>query len=306
MATTYDPNKLTAYKNVFGKTYTAPDPVIGADGNPVAAVPYSDKYGQSWDSDTQGKAFETWMDAGQYDASGGVGTVTPPAAPAAPTMTGGGTPDPATGLIGTPTMVSDEVSKVIAEDSPLMQQARTRGLQSMAPRGLVNSSMAIGAADSAMYDAAVPIAQQNAAAKNTLLGQTNTINYETAAQNHAAAREVALRDIDNGLKAAMQNADAQTQQFLRQIDNDTKIRLTNIEADYKTLIETSNSAGEIYKGTLAAISAAINNPDMDAASKASTINGLWDSTSVALNLIGSINGVDVRDLLLWEPVETVP
>lgn len=299
MATTYDPNKLSAYKNVFGKTYVPP---AGAP----AAVPYSDKYGQSWDSDTQGKAFESWMDAGQYDASGGVGTVTPP--PVAPpvTMTGGGTPDPVSGLIGTPTMVSDEVSKVIAEDSPLMQQARTRGLQSMAPRGLVNSSMAIGAADSAMYDAAVPIAQQNAAAKNTLLGQTNTINYETAAQNHAAAREVALRDIDNGLKAAMQNADAQTQQFLRQIDNDTKIRLTNIEADYKTLIETSDSAAEIYKGTLAAISAAINNPDMDAASKASTINGLWDSTSVALNLIGSINGVDVRDLLLWEPVETVP
>jgi len=295
MAATYDPNKLTAYKNVFGKTYVPP---AGAP----AAVPYSDRYGQSWDSDTQGKAFESWMDAGQYDASGGVGTVVPP--PVAPpvTMTGGGTPDPITGLIGTPTMASDEVSKIIAEDSPLMQQARTRGLQSMAPRGLVNSSMAVGASEAAMYDAAVPIAQQNAAAKNTLLGQTNTINYEKAAQNHAAAREVALRDIDNGFKAAMQNADAQTQQWLKQIDNDTKVRLTNIEADYKTLIETSDSAAEIYKGTLAAISTAINNPDMDAASKAATINGLWDSTAVALNLIGSINGVDVRDLLQWEPV----
>jgi len=306
MAATYDPNKLSAYKTVFGKTYTAPAPTFGADGQPVAAVPYSDKYGQSWDSDTQGKAFESWMDAGQYDASGGVGTVAPPAPSTPVTMTGGGTPDPVTGLIGTPTMVSDEVNKVIAEDSPLMQQARTRGLQSMAPRGLVNSSMAIGAADSAMYDAAVPIATANAAAKNNLLTQTNTINYETAAQNHAAAREVALRDIDNGFKAAMQNADAQTQAWLKQIDNDTKVRLANIEADYKTLIETSDSAAEIYKGTLAAISSVINNPDMDAASKAATINGLWDSTAVALNLIGSINGVDVRDLLLWEPVEAVP
>lgn len=299
MATTYDPNKLSAYKNVFGKTYVPP---AGAP----AAVPYADRYGQSWDSDTQGKAFESWMDAGQYDASGGVGTVAPSTPSTPVTMTGGGTPDPVTGLIGTPTMVSDEVSKVIAEDSPLMQQARTRGLQSMAPRGLVNSSMAVGASEAAMYDAAVPIAQQNAAAKNTLLGQTNTINYEKAAANMTAAREVALRDIDNGFKAAMQNADAQTQEWLKKIDNDTKVRLTNIEADYKTLIETSDSAAEIYKGTLAAISSAINNPDMDAASKAATINGLWDSTAVALNLIGSINGVDVRDLLLWEPVEAVP
>lgn len=299
MATTYDPNKLSAYKNVFGKTYVPP---AGAP----AAVPYSDKYGQSWDSDTQGKAFETWMDAGQYDASGGVGTVTPP--PVAPpvTMTGGGTPDPVSGLIGTPTMVSDEVSKIIAEDSPLMQQARTRGLQSMAPRGLVNSSMAIGAADSAMYDAAVPIAQQNAAAKNTLLGQSNTIRYETAAQNHAAARETALKELDNAFKAASQNADAQTQLFLKQVETDNKAKLMNIEADYKTLIEASDSAAEIYKGTLAAISAAINNPDMDAASKASTINGLWSSTETALNLIGSINGVDLGPLLDWERVEAVP
>jgi len=297
---TYDPNKLLANRNVFGKTYTAPAPTEGA-----AAVPYSDRYGQSWDSDTQGKAFESWMDAGQYDASGGVGTVAQPPASTPVTMTGGGTPDPVTGLIGTPALVSDEINNVIAADSPLMQQARTRGLQSMAPRGLVNSSMAVGASEAAMYDAALPIAQGNAAAKNALQAQTNTINYETAASNMAAAREVALRDIDNGFKASMQNADAQTQQWLKQLDNDTKVKLTNIEADYKTLIEMSNSASEIYKGTLAAISTAINNPDMDAPSKATTINGLFDRMSVAMNMIGSINGVDITDLLQWEPVTTV-
>ena len=45
-----------------------------------------------------------------------------------------------------------------AKDNPLLQQARTRAAQKMNGMGLMNSSMAIGAGESAMYDAAMPIA----------------------------------------------------------------------------------------------------------------------------------------------------
>jgi len=58
--------------------------------------------------------------------------------------------------------VRQQLQDLIAEDSPLMQQARARALQTANSRGLLNSSMAMTAADSAMYDAAMPIATQDA------------------------------------------------------------------------------------------------------------------------------------------------
>ena len=58
--------------------------------------------------------------------------------------------------------VRSQLQQIIADDSPLMQQARTRALQTANSRGLLNSSMARTAADSAMYDAAMPIATQDA------------------------------------------------------------------------------------------------------------------------------------------------
>lgn len=83
--------------------------------------------------------------------------------------------------------VSGQLESVLANDSPLMQQARTRAMQAMNSRGLTNSSMAVGAADSAMYDAALPIAQGNAAvysdAAKTNAAQKN--QFSMASNNQA-------------------------------------------------------------------------------------------------------------------------
>ena len=58
--------------------------------------------------------------------------------------------------------VQAQLQQIIASDSPLMQQARTRALQTANGRGLLNSTMSQTAADSAMYDAAFPIAAADA------------------------------------------------------------------------------------------------------------------------------------------------
>lgn len=92
--------------------------------------------------------------------------------------------------------VQDQLQQIIANDSPLMQQARARALQSANSRGLLNSSMAITAGDSALYDAAMPIAQQDAstyadAAKfNT--GELNTFSRD----NNAFTRDAFMADFN--------------------------------------------------------------------------------------------------------------
>ena len=60
--------------------------------------------------------------------------------------------------------VAGQVEDLIAKNSPLMQQAETSALQQMNRRGLLNSSMAVGAGQEAVMKQALPIAQADATA----------------------------------------------------------------------------------------------------------------------------------------------
>lgn len=105
--------------------------------------------------------------------------------------------------------VAGQLQSVLASDSPLIQQARTRALQSQNANGRLNSTMAAGAADAAMYDAALQIAtpdantynlaaQTNAATANTFGRDANAFtrsqdmaNFNVNANNWAAQQEAA-------------------------------------------------------------------------------------------------------------------
>jgi hypothetical protein len=71
---------------------------------------------------------------------------------------------------------SGQLQGILAQDNPLMQQARAQAKQGMAARGLVNSSMAQGAGVAAMLEKAIPIANADA---NTFATQALT-NQQSA------------------------------------------------------------------------------------------------------------------------------
>jgi hypothetical protein len=60
--------------------------------------------------------------------------------------------------------VSGQLNKILMGGSPLMQQAETEGMRLANSRGLLDSSMAVGAAQDAMIRNATPIAQADATA----------------------------------------------------------------------------------------------------------------------------------------------
>ena len=153
---------------------SAPGPIDGADPSTVkyildtqaAAAERGESY---WSLGANGEWVQN-AGTGSGGGSGGSGGGSGGAG------TGGGGPlgMPTTGInlsqLQNPTgwdvqpneTVRSQLQQIIADDSPLMQQARTRALQTANSRGLLNSSMAMTAADSAMYDAAMPIATQDA------------------------------------------------------------------------------------------------------------------------------------------------
>lgn len=147
---------------------------------------------------------------------------TPATQPAANTspVTANSAPVAATASDATPTpftvspnqTVLSQIKNVVADDSPLLQQARTRAQQTANQRGLLNSSIAISAADAAVYDAALPIAQADAAA------------YDRAATNTAqAANQAALTNAQLRTGISQANATAANQQILQRIQSDTTL-----------------------------------------------------------------------------------
>lgn len=102
-------------------------------------------------------------------------------------------------------VVANRVRDILAEDSPLMQQAQTRALQQQNARGTRNSSMAIGAAQAAMIDAALPIAQQDAQT-SAQRAQFNAGNRtEVSKANAQLFTDVSKFNVENALKAGVIN-----------------------------------------------------------------------------------------------------
>lgn len=150
--------------------------------------------------------------------------------------------------------VQQQVLDIVKNDSPLIQQASNQALIDMNARGLVNSSLAVGAARDAVYKTALPIATTDANAYNQAmfksgdaanLALTNTANAKNQAlQFNTAATNLALTNTGNAKNAASNfEAAAGNQASLANAQLQTNTSLANSAA--------SNDAGKLAYGTQA-------------------------------------------------------
>ena len=157
-----------------------------------------------------------------------------------------------------------QLAGILNKGGALMQQAATAGNQSAASRGLLNSSMGVQAAQGAMIDRAMPLAQGDAAAINAMNSQNastvnnaitgnadranrgqefnattsndfnkfNTTNQNAAAQwNAGQQNEAALKTQDINSRENMANSEI----ALKDREINSREKLANIEATLKTL-----------------------------------------------------------------------
>ncbi len=87
--------------------------------------------------------------------------------------------------------VQGQINNIIAADSPLMQQARTAGLQQANARGLLNSGMAIGNAQGEVFRSALPIATSDADVNARAAGYNADEANKFRLTNQAAANQAA-------------------------------------------------------------------------------------------------------------------
>lgn len=218
--------------------------------------------------------------------------------------------------------VQGQIKAIIDADSPLMQQAETRGLQKANQRGLMNSSMAVGAGQAELYNVAAPIATSDAAAFNraaefnagaeqqvNLANQssTNTANQFNASstnqvnsQNSQLQTNVALNNASLYADAAKFNASESNNLLKLGMDSQTKTELAQIEANYKTLMQSSQGAAEMYKQYMANASAIMTNKDMTLEAKNAAIRNQVSGLNNGLELMGKINNLNMGNLLTFD------
>ena len=125
--------------------------------------------------------------------------------------------------------------------------------------------------------------------------QAGVINREQADKmvqfNVQQQNTLLSQQLDQTFKTELAASDAATKTQLQQMQGTTQQTLANIQADYQTLMQASSSAASIYSNSIGAIAEIVRDTNMDATAKAAAINGLVGRMKVAMNTIGSINGV---------------
>lgn len=177
--------------------------------------------------------------------------------------------------------VEGRANKIIQADSPLMQRAKSLADQKTNERGLINSSIGVGAAQTAVLDAATQIAAPDAQAftqqrlaNQQLKNQTNQYNVD---QINTAEKMKFGADLD--MQKTVQSS---------ALAEGANRRSANYNAGLVAVNELNKQIGEINQ-----------NKDIQPAAKAVQIQAAKRSTASQLNYLSSLSGIDYGSLLSY-------
>lgn len=224
------------------------------------------------------------------------GTTTPVVAPAtyAPTTLS----DPAKWNVTKDQTVQGQIENVINKDSPLMQLAATKGAQQANARGLLNSSMGIGAAQDSVIAAATPIAQADADVNARAAGYNADTSNTFAKVNQAATNDASSFGAQAINRANEFNATNQMTQQQSLFDANVKASLAQIDNEAQLDRQTQAVAGTLSDHFAAAISDINKNTNMSQQSKDYSIKQLYDTYKAQLSLISAVGSIPDVSVLL--------
>ena len=155
-----------------------------------------------------------------------------------------------------PHALSNAVSDIVDQNSSVMQRARAVANEQSNASGLLNSSMAVGAAENAVLNQAIPMAQGDVGAQE-------------------------------------QNVSAQNAVIGKQLDQAGQIQLAGVNAQYRTVLDSNNNASTLYNNIMNQVSQIQNNGNMDATTKQTAISAAMQQLQSGLSMYSGMSGVDV-------------
>lgn len=173
-----------------------------------------------------------------------------------------------------PQTVNQQVADISRQDGPLMQQARARALMDANERGLVNSSMAVGAAQGAVLDKAIEIgardastnaqaAQFNASAAN----QNSMFNSGQTNQWGTNALDRQERGLDRAQTASERQKDREAAIAAAGFDAQTRKDLAALEQTYRTQLNSDQGFDRQFSQYTDTLLRIDSDPNLDAPAK---------------------------------------
>lgn len=210
--------------------------------------------------------------------------------------------DPTTWNVTKEQTAQGQLGNIINQDSPLMQLAATKGAQQANSRGLLNSSMGIGATQDSVIAAATPIAQSdadvNARAAGYNADTSNTFSktnvaIENDAKTFGAQAINRANEFNAGNEFTKQQAvfDANVKASLDQINNDAGFD--------RQSQQIFGSLSDTFSKQITAIN---QDNNMNQQSKDYSIKQLYDAYKAQISMLSAVGSIpDVSQLLIATP-----
>lgn len=180
--------------------------------------------------------------------------------------------------------VSGQLNKILNSSSPLMQQAATFGDQQANSRGLLNSSIGIGAAQNEMIRAGLPIASADAQSNNQFALANQQTRQQANLFNSDIARQYDLTKLGITKDMAVNAENIARDYGLAQLDTESKIMIANINAASKS----STDAAGLNDRLLSSIND-INSRDISQQAKDDQIRVMVNATDSAISMLGAFD-----------------
>lgn len=237
--------------------------------------------------------------------------------------------DPSAFTVNRPQTVAGQLEDLIDQNSPYIQQAERRAASAMNDRGLLNSSIAIGAGRTAAIESALPIATADAGTFNQAM--INTINAQNAAKNFRAGAEntASLANAQLGTQANLANAemtnkarseaygagtqlqlagvDAATRLGLAQLDTDTRMALGQLDANTRMALGQLDATTKVQLANIDGQYRQLLQSNQSASSMFNQVvqNIAAISQSQTLDQAGKDNAIQSQINMLNEALQTV-
>lgn len=207
----------------------------------------------------------------------------------------------------------------ILRGNPLVQQARTGALERMNERGMLNSSLATTAADAATYQAAIPIAANDAATYAKAAGYnadtpnqfaTNAMNRQSQLDQArlqsdtsrygtdvSSRTQLGTSQISANTQLAQAQMSADTQRYINQMDNTQRAQALQIQTSNQTLLQTNSQAAQAFNTGMNAINTIQQNAGMDGNAKTQAMANVWHDVQSQLKVLGATSGLNLSTQL---------
>lgn len=195
--------------------------------------------------------------------------------------------------------VNGQVNRIISQNNPLIQTARTQAAQTANDRGLVNSSMGVQAGEQAAINTALPIAQADAGINNSVASE-NAAAQNNAAQYTAGAQNTGAGQVLQGQQATgLQTLVGQQQTALQNLRGDQAKAVANIQGQYQGLMQASHSAAQQFSSFTSAVNGIMLDPNISPENKQSLIDKQVQILQSDMAVVGGISNLDLTSLLTF-------